>query len=137
MKVRQLSLELRAKLWRAAHNASLIMAVGCVALGLYSRSILGRDALCEAAYYGRLGEMRLLLNAGADPNRMGWDTYCNPLSDAVRGGQIDAARLLLDWGADPNAEGRSAIDLGLGSWGVAEAKKALVAALLRSAGGQE
>ncbi len=123
------------KLWRAAHKASLLMAVGCVALGLYSRSVMGRDSLCEAAYYGRLGEMRFLLNVGADPNRMGWDTYSTPLSDAVRGGQLGAAHLLLEWGADPNSEGRSAINLGLGNWGVDQTKKQPVVALLRSAGG--
>ena len=70
--------------------------------GCYARSEFGRDHLCAAAYRGSLDEMRLLLNAGADPSRVGWEEHFTPLAETVRSGEVRAARLLLARGADPN-----------------------------------
>ncbi|MBC8134847.1 MAG: ankyrin repeat domain-containing protein [Fibrella sp.] len=69
---------------------------------VFTRSHLGRDSPCDAAYYGRCWEIRLLLASGADPSRVGWEDHFTPLGQAVRGGHLEAARLLLQYGADPN-----------------------------------
>lgn len=71
-------------------------------LCLFARSDFGRDALCGAAYGGDLIGIRLLVAAGADPSRVGWEEHFTPLAETVRGGQVEAARLLLQLGADPN-----------------------------------
>lgn len=70
---------------------------------LFARSDFGRDSLCAAAYDGQCGEIRLLVAAGANPSRVGWEEHFTPLGNAVRGGQLEAARVLLELGADPNA----------------------------------
>ncbi len=136
---RRLSPEITARLWRFSHRAAVVTLLYFPAMGLYARSYLGRDQLCNAAYHGRLNEVRFLLNAGADPSRVGWDSHFTPLGEAVRGGQIESARLLLQNGADPNAPGDSgstAIESGLHNWGVSQSLKEPVAALLREAGGR-
>lgn len=91
------------RFWRFSRFVSLAMLMHVLMLplfGLYARSGPGRNHLCEAAYRGSLVEIRLLLNAGADPNGDGW--LFTPLGDAVSGEQIEAVRLLLARGADPN-----------------------------------
>ena len=66
--------------------------------------------LVQAAGWGRLEVMRVLLAAGADPNGAG-SGGTTPLHAAVEwAGHLDAARLLLAAGADadvPDARGRS------------------------------
>ena len=45
--------------------------------------------------------MRLLLGAGADPDRPAGDRGTTPLMHAAMGGQVAALRLLSEAGADP------------------------------------
>ena len=136
----KLSPETKAKLWRFSHLLSIVTLLHVVVGGGYARSYFGRDQLCDAAFHGRLGEIRLLLDAGADPSRVGWESHLTPLAEAVLGGQVNSAKLLLQRGADPNAPGDSgstAIESGLGNWGGVEmSEKEPVVALLRSAGGR-
>lgn len=102
-----LSPEVRVKFWffsRVAAAAMLlhVFVVGPL-FGAYARSKIGSDDLCMASYYGDTGRIRLLLNAGADPNSTGWEEHYTPLGEAVRSGQVESAHLLLLSGADPNA----------------------------------
>jgi hypothetical protein len=83
--------------------------------------------------------MRFLLDAGADPSQVGWESHFTPLAESVRGGQLESARLLLQWGANPNApsdSGGTAIVSGGGNWGAMQSAKQPVVALLRNAGGR-
>ncbi|MBK5222954.1 MAG: ankyrin repeat domain-containing protein [Acidimicrobiia bacterium] len=65
----------------------------------------GMRLLPHASMYGYTDAMRLLLDAGADPNG-GYDRRANtagPLLIAVLGGRIEAVRMLLDAGANPQS----------------------------------
>lgn len=68
-------------------------------------ALLGSDAcaspLHEAAFQGRVDEVRRLPEAGADPNARSF-TGETPLHLAALAGRADVVRLLLDKGADPN-----------------------------------
>ncbi|HIX89107.1 MAG TPA: ankyrin repeat domain-containing protein [Candidatus Akkermansia intestinavium] len=70
-------------------------------------ALLGRDAcaspLHEAAFQGRVDEVRRLLEAGADPHARSF-TGETPLHLAALAGRADVVRLLLDKGADPRAD---------------------------------
>ena len=75
-------------------------------------------ALHAAAGNARLGLVRLLLEAGADPDHRDPDTGRTALHDAVAAGPdgegTDVVRALLDAGADVNAttsDGASALDI--------------------------
>jgi ankyrin repeat protein len=87
---------------RQASFAVPILFMTFHSCGTLARSIVGRDALGAAAYYGRCMEVRFWLAVGADPNRVGWEGHFTPLAEAVRGGQMGAARILLQHGADLN-----------------------------------
>jgi ankyrin repeat protein len=63
-----------------------------------SGEVVQTTALREAAGYGRLEVVRLLLDAGADPSLTGGNG-CTPLMVAVGEGQLEVLRLLLRWGA--------------------------------------
>lgn len=62
--------------------------------------------LSRAAGAGDAGQVRALLDGGADPNDMG-RTGLTPLMYAARAGQADAAAALLAKGADPDVSDRS------------------------------
>ncbi len=59
--------------------------------------------LHEAAFRGRVDEVRRLLEAGADPHARSF-TGETPLHLAALAGRTDIVRLLLDRGADPRAD---------------------------------
>jgi hypothetical protein len=59
-------------------------------------------ALAMASQYGRVEIVRVLLDAGEDPNRyhpVGGHSHCTPLHQAALEGNIDLARLLVQRGA--------------------------------------
>ena len=60
-------------------------------------------ALAWAAQFGRTDVVRLLLDAGEDPNRynpVGCHAHSTPLHQAVLAGHEDVVKLLVDRGAD-------------------------------------
>ena len=134
------------KLVRCGQVLSLLILAGTLGQALvrlspqYAQSDFGRDDLCGTAYNGDLIGMRLLLYAGANPNRVGWEEHFTPLAETARSGQVEAACLLLAWGANPNAPN----DLNFGKTALSvcpDFKKATkeqeqVVALLKKAGGQ-
>jgi ankyrin repeat protein len=61
-----------------------------------------QQALALAAQLGRAGVVRILLEGGADPNRMnpeGFHGHATPLHHAALGGHLEAVRVLVDGGA--------------------------------------
>ena len=97
----------KKRFWFLSRIVALAMLLHVLVVGplygCYARSEFGSDELCMASYYGDTDKIALLLNAGADLNRTGWDEHYTPLGEAVRAGQIESAKLLLARGADPNA----------------------------------
>lgn len=87
----------------------------------------GCPVLLEAASYRSSGVVRLLLDAGADPNR--GDGAMPPLMAAVIGGDTECVRLLLLHGADPNGHYKD-------STSVLESAppKSVISAMLKRAG---
>jgi ankyrin repeat protein len=66
----------------------------------------GFTALHLAAFFGHAEALRLLLDAGADPNAVGTSEQIGPvqpLHSAAATGRLECARLLLERGADVNA----------------------------------
>ncbi|MBV8515650.1 MAG: ankyrin repeat domain-containing protein [Acidobacteria bacterium] len=62
-------------------------------------------ALALASQFGKVEIVRILLDAGEDPNRynpVGCHSHSTPLHQAVTAGHIDVLRLLLDRGANPH-----------------------------------
>ena len=134
----------RVYLWRFSHALAVAMLLHVVLGRWYAGSYLGQEDLMWASLYGNTGQMWLLLDSGADPNREG-DLDCSALEASVRGGQVESARLLLQWDADPNYHGESVIQNGLsygfnygfGSKRVWHSDIESVVALLRSVGGKD
>lgn len=63
----------------------------------------GFTALGFAAYFGHPEAASVLLEAGADPNRLSSNPIgASPLHSALSGGYIEVAHLLVEHGADPN-----------------------------------
>ena len=59
-------------------------------------------ALAVASQYGHVEVVRLLLDAGEDPNRYhppGGHSHCTPLHQAALEGNLELARLLVERGA--------------------------------------
>ncbi len=56
--------------------------------------------ISEAASIGDVETIRLLLEAGGDPNAAESEEFATPLLEAAQGDHVDAARVLLDAGAD-------------------------------------
>jgi uncharacterized protein len=64
----------------------------------------GFTALQLAAFFGQPAAVRILLQAGADPNAVSRnDMRIQPLHAATANGNPETIRLLVDAGADPNA----------------------------------
>jgi hypothetical protein len=64
-------------------------------------------ALALASQYGHLEIVRLLLDAGEDPNRfnpVGGHSHSTPLHQAAGNGHLDVVRLLLERGAKPDVK---------------------------------
>jgi hypothetical protein len=71
----------------------------------WSRENEGQTPLTAAAQFGRTDVLRLLLDAGADPDLRDFGSespHETPLSSAARHGQLEASRVLLGARADPN-----------------------------------
>lgn len=126
-------------------NSQLLYSVFRIGLfivcvyNLLSRTPMGQDSLCGAAYYGRCWEIRLLVACGANPSRVGWEDHFTPLGNAVRGGQLEAARVLIELGADPNVPndrgwGETAIETQKFYSEIAPASRTRVVAFLRQHG---
>jgi ankyrin repeat protein len=70
----------------------------------------GDSLLILAAYHDHPLTVRMLLERGADPNRVN-DRGQTALGAAVFRRSMDSARALLEYGADPDAGGRSAVEI--------------------------
>jgi len=93
---------------RGADTDDLCVAAGLGRLDLASRLLSSADqssrhaALALAAQHGQTDIIRLLLDAGENPNRNnpeGFHSHSTPLHQAVCAGHLEAVKLLLDRGA--------------------------------------
>lgn len=67
-------------------------------------SVDGFSPLGFAAFFGQKESVRILLAAGADPNRHSENgLHVAPINSSASARQIEITRMLLDAGADPNA----------------------------------
>jgi hypothetical protein len=65
----------------------------------------GHCALALASQHGQVESVRLLLDAGEDPNRynpVGLHAHATPLHQAAARGHEEVVRLLVEWGARPD-----------------------------------
>ncbi|HEY7076781.1 MAG TPA: ankyrin repeat domain-containing protein [Solirubrobacteraceae bacterium] len=70
---------------------------------LHARAPDGFTPLHYAAFFGGVGAVRVLLEAGADPDADAENAlHVRPLHSAAARGDRESARLLLEAGADPN-----------------------------------
>lgn len=95
-------------------------------------------ALALAAQHGRTQALRILLDAGEDPNRFnleGFHAHSTPLHQAVWANQLAAVRLLVEWGAAKDIRDRLHQSTPLG-WAV-YGNRSEIAAYLRSQGALE
>lgn len=74
---------------------------------LNARDSLGAAALHDAVWSGRLEIVRVLLEAGANPNITHLEAGSTPLDYAAVKNELDIAQLLLDHGADARAVNRN------------------------------
>jgi uncharacterized protein len=92
-------------------------------------------AIEEVSWYdGPLEIVRLLLQAGADPNAWDDDNRITPLHSATRANNRETIRLMLEAGADPNLvsdEGESAM-----RWAVEQGDLEIAAMCVRSGAGK-
>lgn len=82
----------------------LVLLTSC---GMYDEQV---KALIEAAAYGNVHEMSLLIDRGANVNGVALDGW-TPLTRAATAGQLDAVKLLLARGADINRAGTTVTPL--------------------------
>lgn len=71
-----------------------------IELLLSQGATLSEGDVCHAAQFGRNRSLRLLLDAGGDPNEVDW-WGPTALALALKGDRLDTAQILLDAGADP------------------------------------
>lgn len=91
-------------LFQGSRNGNVEQVRNVLSLGLYTnyRNEVGRTPLECAAYYGQPDVVRVLLDAGADPNEVLCYNGESPLCLAAIYGHSDVVKLLLDIGVDPN-----------------------------------
>jgi ankyrin repeat protein len=109
-------IDCRERLLEAVYNGNLAAARRALARGASPnfRARGGTTPLYAAAVQGSAPMVRLLLEAGADPDREATgDTEGTPLCAATSWDHADAVQALLDGGADPNVQEHDA----LGTWG--------------------
>ena len=67
----------------------------------------GWTPLHEVAQRNHVGLLRLLLDAGANPNVPGGDDNYTPLHDAADAGHVEIIKLLIERGADKGVRDRT------------------------------
>lgn len=95
-------------------------------------------ALALAAQCGQVGAVRLLLDAGEDPNRFnppGTHAHTPPLHQAVAAGHLDVVKLLVERGA--NLDIRDSIHRGTPLGWAIYCEQPAIAAYLRSLGAEQ
>ncbi|MGP3920902.1 ankyrin repeat domain-containing protein [Nonomuraea sp. 10N515B] len=99
----------------------------------------GSTALYRAAVQGDADLVRMLLAAGADPDReSGGDTEGLPLCAAACWGHIEVVAALLDAGADPDRrEDEGVADMTALHWAASNEHLAVVNALLERGAGPD
>ena len=103
--------------------------IGCLFAGadVNAEKLDGRTALSYAAKGGCLHSAKVLLAAGADPNRPNRDDEMTPLMEAVHWSHAEIVDLLLSYGADVSAtrkDKKTALDIAK-----TEAKSNIISAL--------
>lgn len=114
----------------AAPHASGPHAIGPDARGPDTAATDMAGALYQAAVQGHAGIVRMLLEAGADPDReTGDETEGLPLCAAACWGHLGAVNALLDAGADPDRREEPGAMTAL-HWAAANDRQAVARALL-------
>lgn len=91
-------------------------------------TLVGMNALQEAAEVGNLGTLAAILDRGIDPDTMGVSpcgNSCSALAGAALRLKPDCMRLLIDAGADPNKSGTFGCPLGAAIAGPKDPSKQL------------
>jgi hypothetical protein len=78
----------------------IIPALAAAGATVPTKASIPDAPLHELARMGRLAELRLLIDSGADPNCLNRDS-ATPLYWASMVGNVDSCRLLVSYGADP------------------------------------
>jgi ankyrin repeat protein len=85
----------------AIASAGVIAAIALYANKMYKKHVLGPKKLYIAVMTGNEHEVRVLLQAGVDPNIADVNNYCEPLLHAaVWAGNVAIVRLLCEYGAN-------------------------------------
>jgi cell wall assembly regulator SMI1 len=100
-----------------------------------SANVLFKDGaapLHHAVSTENLEMVKLLLDAGADPNSVSKGNEDTPISLAAEGGQVETVRTLLEGGANPNSENSLGLSpLGLAAMGETDDHVEILRALIR------
>ena len=76
---------------------------GCILILVGCQMEADLNGLNDAAYYGDLHEVLIILERGEDPNGRGWDGD-TPLANAIRGEHLGIVEILLERGAGTDNE---------------------------------
>ncbi|MBL9113360.1 MAG: ankyrin repeat domain-containing protein [Verrucomicrobiaceae bacterium] len=79
---------------------SCYMHLEQIGIGTRENDVDGDQPLHKAVVQGNLEFVRVLLEAGSDPNSPG-DMGCTPLHNAAIRGLVEIAQVLLEYGASP------------------------------------